>query len=68
MINTDARIQINRDALKKIVKLTAESKIDKARIKALKDGINRIINCIDRNEAFELYRDLNNLLKKDNHE
>lgn len=29
MIDTDARIQINRDALKKIVKLTAESKADK---------------------------------------
>ena len=35
MIDTNARIQINRDSLKKIVRLTAESKIDKIRIKEL---------------------------------
>ncbi len=33
MIDTHARIQINRDSLRKIVKLTAESKLDKIRIK-----------------------------------
>lgn len=72
MIDTDARIQINRDALKKIVKLTAESKIDKARIKELegwiKDNCNHLAGCPVFWNNTHCNCGLTNLLKKDNHE
>ena len=60
------RIQINRDSLKKIITLTAESKIDKIRIKKLEDGL-MYISIMDSAEYQDrLITYIEKLLKKDN--